>query len=305
MIEGPDLSGPQVIDFIFTSTYDGSAQPAVVQIPSSYQASQPTSLLVALHGWGDTRWTALGDYGAEANQAGWLLAAPDMHGEHNPYPRPPSEHPLASRASQQDVLDTIQWVQQRYNVDPSRIYLTGQSMGGQIALVTAAKNQGLFAAVVDDRGPTELAQWYEESPVWRKLLIEEEVGGPPDDGTYFEYQRRSPITFARNLGSTPLRIYHAQQDTVVFPHHSSDMLAAIQAEHPAAPVTLTTFPRRPRNAGAGRQRQQAAMAGRLHARPAARADRGDQRHLGHGLVGAAHAARRAGTLERAARRVGP
>ena len=242
VIEGADLSGPQVIDFIFTSTYDGSAQPAVVQIPSSYQASQPTPLLVALHGWGDTRWTALGDYGSEANQAGWLLAAPDMHGEHNPYPRPPSEHPLASRASQQDVLDTIHWVQQRYNVDPSRIYLTGQSLGGQIAVVTAAKNQGLFAAVVDDRGPTELAQWYEESPVWRKLLIEEEVGGPPDDGTYFEYQRRSPITFARNLGSTPLRIYHAQQDTVVPPHHSSDMLAAIQSEHPAAPVTLTTFP---------------------------------------------------------------
>ena len=242
VIEGPDLTGPQVIDFIFTSTYDGSAQPAVVQIPSSYQPSQPTPLLVALHGWGDTRWTALGDYGAEANQAGWLLAAPDMHGEHNPYPRPPSEHPLASRASQQDVLDTIHWVQQRYNVDPSRIYLTGQSLGGQIALVTAAKNQGLFAAVVDDRGPTELAQWYEESPVWRQLLIEEEVGGPPDDGTYFEYQRRSPITFARNLGSTPLRIYQAQQDTVVFPHHSSDMLAAILAEHPAAPVTLTTFP---------------------------------------------------------------
>ncbi|MCB0230332.1 MAG: hypothetical protein KDH90_14620, partial [Anaerolineae bacterium] len=39
VIEGPDLTGPQVIDFIFTSTYDGSAQPAVVQIPSSYQPS--------------------------------------------------------------------------------------------------------------------------------------------------------------------------------------------------------------------------------------------------------------------------
>ena len=242
VLEGPDLIGPQVVDFTFTSTYDGSTQPAVLQIPTGYQPAQATPLLVALHGWGDTRWTALGDYGAEANQAGWLLAAPDMHGETDPYPRPPSEHPLASRASQQDVLDTIQWVQERYNVDASRIYLTGQSLGGQTALVTAAKNQGLFAAVVDDRGPTELAQWYEESPIWRQLLIESEVGGPPDEPTYFEYDRRSPISFAGNLGSTPLRIYHAQQDTVVLPHHSSDMLAAIQGAHPTAPVSLTTFP---------------------------------------------------------------
>lgn len=242
VIEGPDIVGSQVIDFIFTSTYDGSAQPALVQLPSSYQPGQPTPLLVALHGWGEDRWGALGSYGVEANQFGWLLASPDMHGENNPYTLPPSDHPLASRASQQDILDTIQWVRERYNVDPTRIYLAGHSMGGQIALVSAAKNQGLFAAVVDDRGPTDLARWHAESPVGRQLWIEDEVGGPPDSTTYFEYQRRSPLTFARNWGSTPLKIYLAQQDTVVFPHHSSDMLAAIQVEHPAAPVTLTSFP---------------------------------------------------------------
>ena len=96
ILQGETLVGTQVIDFTFTSTYDGSTQPAVVQIPTSYQPTQPTPLLISLHGWGDSRWAALNDFGPAANTSGWLVAAPDMHGETNPYPRPPYDHPLGS-----------------------------------------------------------------------------------------------------------------------------------------------------------------------------------------------------------------
>lgn len=242
VLQGDDLVAAQMVDFTFTSSYDGTTQPAALQIPTSYQPGQPVPLLVAIHGWGDNRWAPMGDYGQVAQNAGWLLAAPDMHGERSAYPRPPYDHPLASRASQQDILDTIQWVRQRYNVDPNRIYLTGTSMGSQIALVTAAKNPGLFAAVVADRGPTDLARWYEESEPWRQMLIAQEVGGAPDTATWFEYQRRSPLSFARNLAHTPLRIYHATGDTTVLPHHSEDMVAAVLAANPAAPLSYITFP---------------------------------------------------------------
>lgn len=241
VLQGDNLTATQVVDFTFTSSYDGSTQPAALQIPTAYQSSQPTPLLIGVHGWGDDRWAPLADYAAAANDAGWLLAAPDMHGERSAYPRPPYDHPLASRASQRDILDTIQWVQARYNVDPNRIYITGESMGGQIALVTAAKNPGLFAAVVSDRGPTDLERWYEESELWRQTLIAQEVGGAPDSTTRFEYQRRSPLSFARNLVDTPLLLYHATGDTTVLPHHSQDMLDAVRAADPAAPVTLITF----------------------------------------------------------------
>jgi dienelactone hydrolase len=242
VLQGDDLIAAQVVDFTFTSSYDSTTQPAALQVPTSYQPGQPAPLLVAIHGWGDNRWAPINDYGEVANNAGWLLVSADLHGERSAYPRPPSDHPLASRASQQDILDSIQWVRQRYNVDPSRIYLTGTSMGSQIALVTAAKNPGLFAAVVADRGPTDLARWYVESEPWRQMLIAQELGGPPDTGTWFEYQRRSPLSFARNLTHTPLRIYHATGDTTVLPHHSEDMVAAIQAARPDAPLSYLTFP---------------------------------------------------------------
>lgn len=241
VIQGAGLSGPQFVDFTFTSSYDGSTQRAALQVPSSYQPDQPTPLLLAVHGWGDDRWNALGAYAGPANDVGWLLAAPDMHGERSAYPLPDSDHPLASRASQHDVLDTIAWVQANYNVDPARIYLAGISLGGQIALVTAAKNPGLFAAVVDERGPTDLARWYDESPLWRQVYIGDECGGDPDTAAW-EYQRRSPLNYARNLTDTPLHIYHGTDDTTVPPHHSQDMYDAILAADPTAPVTLTTFP---------------------------------------------------------------
>ncbi|MFZ2487131.1 MAG: DNRLRE domain-containing protein [Anaerolineae bacterium] len=241
VLEGPDLVAAPIVDFTFTSSYDGTSQPAALQIPTTYQAAQATPLLVVVHGWGDDRWAPLTDYAEAANNAGWLLVSADMHGERSAYPRPAYDHPLASRASQRDILDTIEWVRTRYNVDASRIYIAGESMGSQIALVTAAKNPGLFAAVVDDRGPTDLARWYVETEPWRQLLIEQETGGAPDGALWFEYERRSPIIFARNLVNTPLMVYHATGDTTVLPHHSTDLVAAIRSYRADAPVTYIPF----------------------------------------------------------------
>ena len=69
-----------------------------------------------------------------------------------------------------------------------------------------------------------------------------ELGGPPDEATAFGYDRRSPISYARNFGHTPLRLYHGTEDTTVLPHHSEDMTATIRTAAPAAPVSLVTFP---------------------------------------------------------------
>ena len=146
----------QTIDFTFTSTYDGSTQRAVMQVPTGYQAGQPAPLLVVLHDWEQDRMPPFDDYKAAADAAGWLLVSPDMHGENTPDPAHPAWYALASRASQRDILDSIQWVRSQYNVDPSRIYIAGKGMGGQTALITAAKHPGLFAAVVSDRGFTSL-----------------------------------------------------------------------------------------------------------------------------------------------------
>ena len=104
VLEGSDLTATEFEDFVFTSSYDGSSQPAVLQVPASYDPRQATPLLIAVHGWGDDRWAALGSFAFAANEAGWLLAAPEMHGERSAFPRPPYDHPLAS-----EPANTISW----------------------------------------------------------------------------------------------------------------------------------------------------------------------------------------------------
>ena len=227
-----NVDAGQLYDLTFTSSYDGSNQRYAVQKPPFYDPEKPTPLMVILHGWPpssdqkpylDQIWA----YGGIVAQKGWLLASPEMHGEHPAPPgMSPGRRPLASRAAQHDVLDTINAVEQAYNVDRSRIYLVGESAGSQVALVTAAKHPDVFAALVDYAGPTNLTDWYNETELWRRAEIRAEVGGPPE-AFPFEYQRRSPISYAPNLMHLPTLIIHGTKDIKVLPHHARNMYNAM------------------------------------------------------------------------------
>jgi len=218
-------------DLTFTSSYDSSPQQAKLQLPPGY-GDGPAPLLIALHGW--LGWeepyfkAPIGTYGGAAAEWGWLLAAPEMHGEQPVASgRSPGYRALASRASQHDVMDTLAYVATHYNVDLDRVYLQGQSMGGMIAATIAAKYPDRFAAVVDVAGITDLAAWYEESLGWRKQEIAEECSGTPDE-VPFEYERRSSLHMPGNLVPLPLALIHGTNDDKVLPHHAQDLYDAVR-----------------------------------------------------------------------------
>ena len=221
-----DVAAATLVDFSFTSSYDSTPQQAVLQLPPGYGGG-PLPLVIGLHGWGETRWQPLDLWGGAVAEQGWLLAAPEMHGEQPD--TPPGRRALASRASQHDVLDTQAYVVTGYGVDADRVYLVGESMGGMIAATTAAKYPDNFAAVVDVAGITDLAAWYDESNNWYKQeQIAEECGGTPAENP-FEYQRRSSLRMPGNLVPLPLAVVHGQADDKVLPHHAQDLYAAVQA----------------------------------------------------------------------------
>jgi len=124
-----------------TSTYE-LAQGYVItqvvwyQIPMSYTGSFSVPLIIAVHGMGGTG-EEIRDYlAAEANERGWLLAAPDMHGHH--YINH-GKYALGWVGAQHDIIDTIDYMASEYEVDPSRIYIAGGSMGGQTTAMMTAK----------------------------------------------------------------------------------------------------------------------------------------------------------------------
>jgi len=55
---------------------------------------------------------------AEAGRRGWICLWPDFRGPNN------SPDACGSEKAQQDILDVVDWVLDRYAVDKKRLYLT-------------------------------------------------------------------------------------------------------------------------------------------------------------------------------------
>ena len=220
-----DLVTAERFSFLFTSSYDNSTQQAFVQLPVGYDPLVATPMLVVLHGWNGSSYEGVDVYATAANERGWILLAPDMRGLHQP-----------SLAVQHDVIDATAYVQSHYNVDPDRVYITGFSMGGMMAAVTAAKYPDRFAALFEEKGPTNLAAWYNESLVTnpgRSEVLKREIGHEPSSAP-FEYQRRSAESLAQNLRHMPISIAHGTEDESVPYSHAQifyDALNVWQADH--------------------------------------------------------------------------
>ncbi len=233
---------------LLTSTYE-LAQGRVIsqvvwyQVPMSYTGGVSVPLIIALHGMGDTgEW--IRDYLAEeANNRGWLLAAPDMHGR---YYINHGKYALGWVGAQHDIIDTIEYMMSEYQVDPSRIYVAGGSMGGQTTAMMTAKYPDVFVAAVPWKPFTDLAQWYYErealgDPYGGNARIRNETGGTPST-VPFEYQRRSPIEMPQNSRLVPIKMWHDVDDQLVPIHHSRDWRDAINGWNPPTPVTLIEVP---------------------------------------------------------------
>jgi poly(3-hydroxybutyrate) depolymerase len=244
----PDIGATAVISdwVLLTSSYDGIQQVAWYQVPDCYTGSTSVPLLIGIHGMGSGSGQGTRDFLAtEADSRCWLLAAPDMHGN---YHQNTGQYALAWPGAQHDIIDTIVYMMDNYNVDTSRIYVTGGSMGGQTTAMMAAKYPDVFAAAVPWKPLTDLTDWYYElddldDPYDTLPEIRRETGGtftgttPPE--APFEYQRRSPIEMPQNSQLIPIKMWHDEDDLLVPIHHSIDFRDAVNDHwNPPTPVTL-------------------------------------------------------------------
>ncbi|MDY6876441.1 MAG: prolyl oligopeptidase family serine peptidase [Chloroflexota bacterium] len=235
----------------FTNSYDDSSQEAVLQIPDDYDSGTPTPLLVAVHPRSNVMEWGINTFGAAANSKDWLLVSPQLHGSWpgDPQPEHPGYFAYASLESQYDAIGAANYVVENYNVKPDQIYLAGYSMGGQGGVVTVAKFPHLFAAVFDNKGPTDMVEWYDEQVDYygdanhsrvlamrRECHIDENPKTPTENP--FCYQRRSGINFASNYIHVPISITHSISDVLVPIHHSRDLRDAINGYGPDQPVSL-------------------------------------------------------------------
>ena len=110
-----------------------------VFVPSTYDKSKETPLVMVLHGLGSRaaeiiRYPNLVE---EAEKRGYILVAAEginNHGWYGAYGKRggnrKGDPENLGELSEQDVLNVLEIAQKEFNVDPKRTYLMGHSMGG-------------------------------------------------------------------------------------------------------------------------------------------------------------------------------
>jgi poly(3-hydroxybutyrate) depolymerase len=140
-------------------TLDAAAEilPYRMYVPTTYTATKPFPLIVALHGLGSTEDAFFDGYEKRlpllAEQHGYIVAAPLGYRVDGSYgwglgnaPADPVTRRI-QELSEQDVMQVLQHVRQQYRIDENRIYLMGHSMGGIGTWKIAARYPDIWAAI--------------------------------------------------------------------------------------------------------------------------------------------------------------
>jgi pimeloyl-ACP methyl ester carboxylesterase len=215
-------------DLEIRSPFDGSTQHAVLSLPAgSARAALP--LVIAPHPF---TWSVEDDYhggcaGLKASgHAGWLgvptgqgVAVLQPDGHHRVVPG-------CSMGYEGVLADVPAWISAALEVaqiDRSRVYGCGLSMGGLESVLAAAAHPGLFAAVFAFNPVIDPAAWAEDmattaNPELRgegiDRLIAEEVGGTPAE-VPDAYDRRNVFGRLEALLGLPVSIWWSELDLVV------------------------------------------------------------------------------------------
>jgi predicted peptidase len=121
-------------------------------VSSRVDWKKPSPLVIALHGLGDRPSALLRMLVREAEERGYIVAAPtgyNLEGWYgaNGITSDQTDPPNLGELSENDVMHVLEIMRKDYNVDERRIYLLGQSMGGAGALHLGIKYPDVWAAV--------------------------------------------------------------------------------------------------------------------------------------------------------------
>jgi acetyl esterase/lipase len=143
-------------------------------------------------------------------------------------------------APQLDLLCAIRWLHahaDEYRIDPERVYLIGQSAGGQMVSLVATAGEAGFPRVggwekarTDVRAVISVAATYELNTLsWGNLWTPVDAAqGKPVASLEEARRHASPITHVK-AGMKPLLIIHSDDDKSVPVQQAADMVEKLKA----------------------------------------------------------------------------
>ena len=193
-------------------------------------ATGPGPAVLLLHGWGwpdvdPAKYMQLA--AKEFQRQGYTVLLPTMRG----WPPTGSNDDCAGRQVD-DALQALAWLAQQPEVDESRLYLSGYSQGGQIALLAAARNAPVrataaFAPVVDP------GSWGKETNIEGiREYVMEECGGPEG------WLQRSVHSY--DAIPSPFLLVHGDEDLRVPTRQSIELYNRHKGNNAAAKIVLVS-----------------------------------------------------------------
>jgi predicted peptidase len=190
-------------------TVAGKSYHYQVYVPADYATKPAWPAILFLHGAGER-----GDDGLLQTNVGLAPAIrqnPSRYPAIVVFPQVPRDSQWVGTPADMAVA-ALQQTMREFHVDPSRVYLTGLSMGGHGTWYIAYRHPELFAAVVPICGwVREFAQFRGSVPVV-----------PGDSATVM-------TSLAQRLGKLPIWIFHGEVDQVVNVNGSREPAAALKA----------------------------------------------------------------------------
>jgi poly(3-hydroxybutyrate) depolymerase len=204
--EDPYRTRAGVVRRAYRSALDGELQPYVVYVPRSYRPDKPLSLVLVAHGLNQPAELALRTVIGEAPDehmdrgfaARHLPAFPDQRaflaaplGYGNGGPR---------QLGEADLLAVLEDLERAYSIDPSRVSLTGYSLGGTVSFVVPLHYPDRFSAAAPLCGYPNLLSYESVRSVphepWEDALL----------------AKRYIVGYAENGLHLPLHIVHGGKD---------------------------------------------------------------------------------------------
>jgi predicted peptidase len=192
-----------------------------VYVPRDFDSSRRWPVILFLHGSGER-----GSDGLKPTQVGIGTAIrfnPDRIPAIVVFPQAPDDRRWLDEPADAAMMALDRAVAE-FNGDPSRVYLTGLSMGGYGCWHLALAHPDRFAALVVVCGgllPHEAAKSVRQSPLTMNV-------GDPYAFT------------ARALRRIPISLYHGSDDGLIPPSESQQMAEALRSE--GAEVRYTEYP---------------------------------------------------------------
>jgi poly(3-hydroxybutyrate) depolymerase len=121
----------------------------VTYVPRTLKAGEAAPLVLAIHGARGRGPEVLGLWRDVAESSGAIVVAPTEAGENEGY-----RFSARERAS---TLAALRWARLRFDVDPDRVLVTGESRGGHMSWDLALRRPDLFAAAAPMIGAPRLA----------------------------------------------------------------------------------------------------------------------------------------------------